>query len=50
MTIHQPAQRALNDFAGERFHGGVRQAETGRATRNDFCKALEAIRRSLPQA
>ncbi|MBY6346464.1 type I toxin-antitoxin system ptaRNA1 family toxin [Providencia rettgeri] len=26
------------------------QAETGRATRNDFCEALEAIRRSLPQA
>jgi len=26
------------------------QAETGRATRNDFREALEAIRRSLPQA
>lgn len=26
------------------------QAETGRATRNDFSEALEAIRRSLPQA
>nr|WP_321266041.1 type I toxin-antitoxin system ptaRNA1 family toxin [Alcaligenes faecalis] len=26
------------------------QAETGRATRNDFCEALEAIHQYLPQA